>query len=265
MCFWMNRIPLNGKKLAGAGLAAVLCLLAAATPAAALGDASKLSIPQLKYRGGEFKPRPEAIESLLAQLAKRTSVEVRRESLDLALTDPRLFRHPFLYMGGDHDFEPFTKDEQKALRDYLNYGGFLLIDDNTGQANSGFDESVRHMIGELFPHTPLQKIYSDHSIFRSFYLLREVAGRVRLNSYLEGITLKGRTVLVYTNNDLAGAWSKNKLGHWNFDMVGGGPDQRTLSVRLGVNIIMYSLTLDYKKDLVHLPIILERLRRYNSR
>ena len=47
-------------------------------------------------------------------------------------------------------------------------------------------------------------------------------------------------------------------------MIGGGRTQRKLSVRLGVNIIMYALTLDYKKDMVHLPIILERLRRYHS-
>ena len=45
----------------------------------------------------------------------------------------------------------------------------------------------------------------------------------------------------------------------------GGYRQRQLAIRLGVNIIMDSLTLDYKKDMVHLPIILERLRRYNSR
>ncbi|MCH7651536.1 MAG: hypothetical protein IIA63_10325, partial [Nitrospinae bacterium] len=47
--------------------------------------------------------------------------------------------------------------------------------------------------------------------------------------------------------------------------VGGGNRQRRLSLRLGVNIVLYALTLDYKKDMVHLPIILERLRRVNPR
>jgi len=117
----------------------------------------------------------------------------------------------------------------------------------------------------VFPHTPLQKISRDHSIFRSFYLLNRVTGRVIVKSFLEGITTKGRTALVYSANDLSGAWSRNKLGHWDYDMIGGGNRQRTLSVRLGVNIVMYALTLDYKKDMVHLPIILERLRRYSAR
>lgn len=246
-------------------LLAFIAVLLTSIPVFAIGDSSKLAIPQIQYRGGDFKPRPKALESLLAQVAKRTSVEVRRDSLEFKLDDPRLFHHPFLYMGGTGGFEPFKKGEIKALRDYLNYGGFLLIDDNSTTPNSGFDGSVRKMINDLFPHTPFQKIGQDHSIFRSFYLINEVAGRVQVNPYLEGITVKGKTVIVYSRNDLAGAWSKNKLGHYNFDMIGSGPKQRTQSIRLGVNIIMYSLTLDYKKDLVHLPTILERLRRYNSR
>ncbi len=246
-------------------MALLVVFVIPATPVHAIGDASKLAIPQIQYRGGEFKPRPKALESLLAQVAKRTSVEVRRDSQDFALSDPRLFHHPFLYMGGTDAFDPFKKEEIKALRDYLNYGGFLLIDDNSSKPDSGFDGSVRKMMKDLFPHTPLQKIGKDHSIFRSFYLISDVAGRVQVNPYLEGITVKGKTVIVYSSNDLAGAWSKNKLGHYNFDMIGSGPKQRTQSIRLGVNIIMYSLTLDYKKDLVHLPTILERLRRYNSR
>lgn len=247
--------------MAGISLAGLF----AAPPAWGLGDASKLVIPQVLYQGGQYKPRPRALESLLAQVGKRTSVEVKRDPLDLELTDPRLFRHPFLYMGGDLPFSPFATPAVKRLRDYLNFGGFLLVDDNSSQPNSGFDASVRRLIQALFPHTPLEKIRSDHSIFRSFYLVNQVAGRTPIRPYIEGITLKGRTVLVYCGNDLGGAWSKNKLGHWSLDMVGGGPRQRTLSVRLGVNLVLYSLTLDYKKDLVHLPIILERLRRYDSR
>ena len=158
-----------------------------------------------------------------------------------------------------------TRAELKILRNYLNYGGFLLIDDNSSKRDSPFDASVRKMISSLFPQTPMQKLKKDHSIYRSFYLISQVTGRAAINPFLEGITVKGRTALVYSSNDLAGAWSKSKLGHWNYDMIGGGGKQRQLSVRLGVNIVMYALTLDYKKDMVHLPTILERLRRYHSR
>ena len=231
----------------------------------ALGEGSKLMIPQIQYRGGAYKPRPRGVESLLAQLAKRTSVEVKRAELDLKIMDPRLYHYPFIYLGGNAGFDPFTKEELQALRNYLNYGGFLLIDDNSSKPNSEFDTSIRKLIADLFPRIPLQKISREHSIFRSFYLINQVVGRIVVNPNLEGITAKGRTMLVYCANDLAGAWSKNKLGQWDFDMVGGGSRQRKMSLRLGINIVLYALTLDYKKDLVHLPIILERLRRYNPR
>ena len=230
----------------------------------AIGESSKFRIPQILYQGGNSKPRPEAIISLLAQLAKRTSVNVKRQEINLKISDPSLFRYPLIYLAGDSGFKPFPKKEIKTLRNYLNFGGFLFIDDNSAKTNSDFDKSVKNLISELFPRSPMRKIPRDHSIFRSFYLINRVAGRAEIQPYLEGVSIKGRTVLVYSSNDLGGAWSRNKLGYWNYDMVGGGRTQRDLSIRLGVNITLYALTLDYKKDMVHLPIILERLRRYNS-
>ena len=224
----------------------------------------KLSIPQIKYRGGNFNPRPDVLSSFLGQVAKRTSIEVNREPIQMQVTEPALYQYPFIYMGGDDSFEPFSSNELRVLRNYLSYGGFLLIDDNSGKKDSAFDRSAREMISRLFPQVPLQKISRDHSIFRSFYLINQVAGRVNNSPFLEGIHIKGRAVLVYCANDLAGTWARNNLGHWDYDIIGGGERQRQLSIRLGVNIVMYSLTLDYKKDMVHLPIILERLRKYHS-
>jgi uncharacterized protein DUF4159 len=228
-------------------------------------DDSKLTIPIIKYRGGNYKPRPEAVRSLMAQLARRTSIEVNRETIEIELTDPNLYRYPFIYMAGNGAFDPFSQKELRILRHYLGFGGFLLIDDNSSKANSGFDASVRELMSQLFPKIPLQKISRDHSIYRSFYLINRAAGRVVLNPFLEGISVKGRTILVYSTNDLGGAWARDKLGHWSYDIIAGGTAQRQGSIRLAVNIVMYSLTLDYKKDMVHLPIILERLRRHHSK
>ena len=242
-----------------------ILMFAGLTYAKADENRSLFHLPYVKYRGGNYKPRPEAIGSLLGQVAKRTSVEVQRSFLPLDLTDPKLFRYPMIYMAGNARFYPFNQKELRLLRNYLNLGGFLLIDDGSGVPNSDFDNSVRKTISNLFPNTPLKEISRDHSIFRSFYLISQVTGRVSIKPYLEGVDIKGRTALVYSVNDLGGAWSTNKLGHWNYDVVGGGAMQRKISARLGVNIVLYALTLDYKKDMVHLPIILERLRRYDLR
>ena len=39
----------------------------------------------------------------------------------------------------------------------------------------------------------------------------------------------------------------------------GGPRQREMALRGGVNIVMYTLTGNYKADQVHVPELLERL------
>ena len=225
-------------------------------------DYSNLSIPQLKYIGGQPNPHPTAVSSLLSQVARRTSIEINREPLQISLSNPDLHKYPFIYMAGNEKFGSFSQNELHRLRNYLSFGGFLLIDDNSAKADSKFDASVNEMIDSLFPRVPLQKISRDHSIFRSFYLINRVTGRTQINPYLEGINIKGRTVLIYSTNDLGGAWAKDKLGQWTHDIIGGASSQRQLAIRLGVNIIMYTLTLDYKKDMVHLPIILERLKRH---
>ena len=199
---------------------------------------------------------------MLGQNQRRTSIETTRGLAQIALSHPNLYQYPFIYLAGSKEFGVFSTNELQRLRNYLSYGGFLLIDDNSSNTNSKFDTSVRKMIEGLFPQVPLKKISRDHSIFRSFYLINRVSGRKQINSYLEGINIKGRTVLVYCANDLGGAWAIDKLGQWAHDIIGGGSRQRQLAIRLGVNIAMYALTLDYKKDMGHLPIILERLKRH---
>ncbi len=58
---------------------------------------------------------------------------------------------------------------------------------------------------------------------------------------------------------MSGAWSKDASGKWVSECVPGGEAQRAAAFKMGVNIIVYSLTADYKKDLVHHPFIKKRL------
>ena len=59
--------------------------------------------------------------------------------------------------------------------------------------------------------------------------------------------------------DLAGAWATRADGQPMLPMVDGEPRQRELAFRAGVNIVMYTLTGNYKADQVHVPALLERL------
>ena len=46
------------------------------------GSYSNLTLPRIMYQGGNDNPRPEALRSLLAQISRRTSIEVNREPVD---------------------------------------------------------------------------------------------------------------------------------------------------------------------------------------
>jgi hypothetical protein len=72
--------------------------------------------------------------------------------------------------------------------------------------------------------------------------------------------LQGRLSVVLSLNDLQGAWARDSFGAWEFDVVPGGESQRERAFRLGINIAMYALCVDYKDDQVHIPFIMKRRR-----
>ena len=90
-------------------------------------------------------------------------------------------------------------------------------------------------------------------------LLRRIGGRVATSPYLEGIQLGETTPVVYCHNDLAGAWERDGLGRWSHPCVPNGEEQRRDAFHLGVNLILYSMTGNYKQDLIHVPFIRRRL------
>ena len=65
--------------------------------------------------------------------------------------------------------------------------------------------------------------------------------------------------IIITSNDFAGAWATRGDGQAMLPMVPGEPRQREFAFRAGVNIVMYTLTGNYKADQVHVPALLERL------
>jgi hypothetical protein len=67
-----------------------------------------------------------------------------------------------------------------------------------------------------------------------------------------------RALVLLGVNDMLGAWSRDNFGNYDYDVFPGGDRQREMSLRLGLNIVMYALCLDYKEDQVHVPFILKR-------
>lgn len=233
-----------------------------ATRAWAFGDSAKLVFGQLRH-GGDFQPRPHALRRLSFELTDRTSLEVLPQPDLLEADDPAIFYHPFLYLAGKGAFPPLSDRQSGALHRFLTYGGFLLIDSADGEAApgiGGFDGSVRRELARALPEAPLTRVPPGHVLYKSFYLIDHQGGRRIVKPYLEGVPLGGRLAVVYSQNDLGGAWSRDDRGEWEYDIAPGGEAQRELAFRLGVNLAMYATCLDYKDDQVHLPFILKRRR-----
>lgn len=245
-----RRVFLGG--LAAAAAAAVL-------PRAARGleDASRVALGHVQH-GGNWNPRPSALRRLCWELTRRTSIETTNEAVPVRLDRPGLHRHPMLYLAGAGALPPFSDAERAALRRHLQYGGFLLVDSADGSDGTGFDAAVRRELARVLPAAPLRPVPRDHVLHKSFYLLDRQGGRVLVKPWMEAQALDGRLAVVYSQNDLGGAWARTELGDWEYPCTPGGEPQRETAVRLGVNLAMYALCTDYKDDAVHLPFIMRR-------
>lgn len=216
---------------------------------------------QIKYRGGDWNPHPLAVTPLMEELMLRTSVEAATVVHEATVTDRDLFNYPFLYITGKYEFEPFTPDEVEILRRFLSYGGFLLVDDALGQQGYGFDKAIRREMQRIFPGNEFKRIPAGHAALRSYYLLRRIGGARIVSPTLDGITIGNATPVIYCQNDLGGAWERDQLGKWINACTPGGEEQRRDAFHLGINLILYAMTENYKEDLIHVPFIRKRLAR----
>jgi hypothetical protein len=122
----------------------------------------------------------------------------------------------------------------------------------------------------------LEPIPRDHVVTKTFYLLDRLVGRSENGeTWIEALppvdpndravrpARAGDSVspIVVTSNDLAGAWAAREDGTPLYPLDPGGPRQREMALRAGVNLVMYALTGNYKADQVHAKDLLERLAR----
>jgi hypothetical protein len=244
----------------------VLRLAAAAglVPRRALGfgEASRVDVCELDVGSGSLT-RPNAWSRLLYETEQTTSVECEPRSVRLAPDDPVLFQHPFAVLPGDGGFAELSTAALEQLERYLGYGGLLVVDDATGAEHGPFDDAVRKLVERLFPTRPLVPLPPDHSIYRIFFLLKKPLGRVDRFGWLEGVTFGSTTPwtpIVYMRNDLSGALDRTDDGRPAEPCVPGGETQRREAVKLGINLIVYALTANYKRDQAHVKQLMKEGR-----
>lgn len=246
---------LSRRAVLGAGLAMGALRPRGVTAADARCGLVRLEIPGLP------DSRPGALLDWMRDLADNTSVRVDLNARGLSPESDELFVEPLVIWSGARAFPALSDAAVQNLRLYLRRGGFIFIDDQSGLERSDFDDAVRRDLLRVLPGQRLEAVGRDHAIYRSFFLLRAVAGRVLVRPQWSCVRIGDHCPVVYSRNDLSGAIWRGPQGGGPLDVIPGGEIQRRESRKWAINLALYALTLDYKKDAVHVETLLERMRR----
>jgi hypothetical protein len=164
----------------------------------------------------------------------------------LSLDDPELYRYPIAYII-EPDWWAMKDSEAKALRDYLQKGGFVIVDDFKGRGfrtgyGSGWDVFETNMKRAL-PEGRFVDLDVSHPIFHSFF---EIASLDIPQAYIGGRPIfrglfedndptKKLQMIVNFNTDISQFWE------WSGTGLRPIADTNE-SYKLGVNYIVYGLT-----------------------
>ena len=234
-----------------------LAILQSHSKSYAFGDREKVGITFLLHGEGA-KARPRAAEQLMWEVSKRTSIEVREAPRWVAPDQPKLLEDPLIVWLGRGSVPPFSRQAREHLNLFLRSGGLLFIDDISPPGDDRFDQSVRQRIREIWPESSLKEVEDEHTIYKSFFLLDQPHGRLLRSNQLEQIAFDDLSPILYSRNDTFGAYGRSPTGNWLLPTLPGGSIQRERAFRFGVNLVMYSTCLNYKRDQVHTLSILRR-------
>ena len=199
---------------------------------------------------------PDADENMSFRLQQMTSMKVDPENRVIELTDPELFRYPFIYMVEPGDLT-FSDEEVPILRRYLLSGGFLMVDDFWGEEEW---ENLRDEMKRVFPEREPVDIPRSHPIFSSVFnippdlnLQIPAVDRGTASQYT-GVTWerwdakeahirglfddKGRLMAVICHNtDNGDGWEREGENEYYFREF-----SEKKAYPLGINIIFYAMT-----------------------
>jgi hypothetical protein len=214
-------------------------------------------------------------------LAQRTALEAG----DPVGVDPahdELAFFPLIYWPVMPGAPKPPQDALNRIDAYMKQGGTVVFDTrdaveappgDNGAAQTPGMQSLRDILSSL-DVPELEPVPREHVLTKTFYLLRDFPGRFTSGqTWVETLPREdedesasrparggdGVSPIIITSNDLAGAWAIRPDGQPMLPLVPGEPKQREFAFRAGVNIVMYTLTGNYKADQVHAPALIERL------
>lgn len=181
---------------------------------------------------------PDAEEHILQVASEATNINLRKESYVIVdLDSEEIFKYPFIYFSEVGQMN-ITPREVATFREYLNRGGFAMVDDFDGQRQLDWFLS---QMRQVFPNRDFVDMKIEHQLFQTFYELPtlnvippyEVAEPPKFYGYYDD---SGRLCMIINlNHDLGDFWE------WiDQPMYPLAPS--TEALRFGINYFLYSMT-----------------------
>lgn len=214
-------------------------------------------------------------------LAQRTALEAG-DPIGVDPAKDELSFFPLIYWPVIADAPKPSQEAINKLDAYMKNGGTVLFDTrdaidapptSNGESQTPGMLALRQILSSLdIPE--LEPVPREHVLTKTFYLLRDFPGRFTSGqTWVEALPREGDndgverparggdgvSPIIITSNDLAGAWALRPDGQPMLPLTPGEPRQREFAFRAGANIVMYTLTGNYKADQVHAPALIERL------
>jgi hypothetical protein len=183
---------------------------------------------------------PRAELNFLRIVEETTFVRGQLEDSNvLSLDDPELFRFPVAYIVEPGFWNP-TEAEVRALGQYLDKGGFLIVDDFRGVYEL---RNLEVQLQRALPDRQMMLLEDSNDIFDSFFRIKPAdvvppyGGQVPLwyGIYEDDDPTKRLQVIINYNNDIAEYWEYSDYGWYPIDLANE-------AYKLGVNYVVYAFT-----------------------
>jgi hypothetical protein len=186
---------------------------------------------------------PRAEQNLISVIDDVTLINTRTNgSLILGLEDPHLFHYP-VAMLWEPGFWLLTDKEAEKLREYLQKGGFLIVNDFEEEQWDNFEGQMRR----VWPSAQWIPLDGTHPIFNSFFRVEQIAFPHPRQHHLFGFVPS--YFGLFEHNDPRGRmlaianYNTNLAEYWQMAHTGFFPiDSANEAFKLGVNYMMYTLT-----------------------
>jgi hypothetical protein len=170
-------------------------------------------------------------------IGRTTKVDVLDNSYrGIELSSPEIFQYPFAYISEPGEME-LTEAEVLNLREYIERGGFILIDD----FDTWHMDNLREEMRRVFPERNFERLSVDNPIFDLVYAvssLESMAPHVPGGDpvYYGLDNSKGQiAVVALHNNDFANFWEW--YGSPNYPL-----QPSTDAFRMGTNFVVHAMT-----------------------